>query len=235
MQAILKRCIFFSSLGKKLRAICSLLLVRKLVRVPLPLLWFGTSTTNIQKIVKSANGNLTQDKHQNYNLLRQHAIDWLLLEEILMNRGTVIFLLQHLGFVINWKKSVLTPVQEIAFLGLTINSVHSRTFFKQNKNSESSFRMSEIVKQSTNITSGVDKVGLLTSTIQAVLPARLNCGFLILIRKPFLFRQNCFERKLKNRTEMVGTELRTAQWPDVNSTTWSGVNTDRCLNNSTKG
>ena len=55
---------------------------------------------------------------------------------------------------------------------------HSRTFFKQNKNSESSFRMSEIVKQSTNITSGVDKVGLLTSTIQAVLPARLNCDFL---------------------------------------------------------
>ena len=45
------------------------------------------------------------------------------LEEIIMSRDTVIFLLQHLGFVINWKKSVLTPVQEIEFLGLTINSV----------------------------------------------------------------------------------------------------------------
>ena len=42
----------------------------------LPLLWFGTSTTNIHKIAKSANDNLTQDKHQNNNLLRRHAIDW---------------------------------------------------------------------------------------------------------------------------------------------------------------
>ena len=35
---------------------------------------------------------------------------------------------------------------------------HSGTFFKQNNNSESSFRMSEFVKQSKNINSGIDKV-----------------------------------------------------------------------------
>ena len=41
-------------------------------------------------------------------------------EEIVMSRDTVIFLLQHLGFVINWKTSVvLTTVQELEFLGLT--------------------------------------------------------------------------------------------------------------------
>ena len=38
--------------------------------------WFGTGTTNIHKIVKSANENLTQDKHRNYNLLRRHVIYW---------------------------------------------------------------------------------------------------------------------------------------------------------------
>ena len=62
---------------KKVKAICSLSLVRKLVRVPLKeplflklfLLWFGTSYTHIQKIVNSANDNLMQDKHQNNNLL----------------------------------------------------------------------------------------------------------------------------------------------------------------------
>ena len=52
-------------------------------------------------------------------LLMGHSI-----EEISMCRDTVVFLLQHLGFVINWKKSVLTPVQEIEFLGLKINSVN---------------------------------------------------------------------------------------------------------------
>ena len=45
------------------------------------------------------------------------------LEEIVMSRDTVIFLLQHLGFVINWKKSVLAPVQETEFSDQTINSV----------------------------------------------------------------------------------------------------------------
>ena len=79
VQTRLKRCIFFSSLGKKFKAICSLPLVRKVVRVPLPLLWFGTSTTNIHKIAKSVNDNLTQDKHQENNLLRRQAIDWSLL------------------------------------------------------------------------------------------------------------------------------------------------------------
>ena len=34
------------------------------------------------------------------------------LEEVLMSRDAVILFLQHLGFFINWKKSVLTPVQE---------------------------------------------------------------------------------------------------------------------------
>ena len=75
VQTRLKRCIFFSSLGKKFKAICSLLLVRKLVQVPLSLLWFGTSSSNIHKTVKSTSNNLMQDKHQNNNLLRRHAID----------------------------------------------------------------------------------------------------------------------------------------------------------------
>ena len=35
------------------------------------------------------------------------------LEEILMSRDTLIFLLQHLGVVINLEKSVLKPSQQI--------------------------------------------------------------------------------------------------------------------------
>ena len=50
------------------------------------------------------------------------------LEEILMSRGTVIFLfVQHLGFAINWK-SVLTPVLEIVLLDLTFNSARLEHF-----------------------------------------------------------------------------------------------------------
>ncbi|KAI8497707.1 hypothetical protein Bbelb_243590 [Branchiostoma belcheri] len=40
------------------------------------------------------------------------------------NIDFVVSLLQSLGFLINWEKSQLFPVQEIAFLGMVINSIH---------------------------------------------------------------------------------------------------------------
>ena len=45
------------------------------------------------------------------------------IERLVIVRDTVIFLLQHLGFVINLKKSVMEPVQTIEYLGLVINSI----------------------------------------------------------------------------------------------------------------
>ena len=42
------------------------------------------------------------------------------LKEISQAKETLIFLLQNLGFVINFKKSQLAPVKEIEFLGLVI-------------------------------------------------------------------------------------------------------------------
>lgn len=43
-------------------------------------------------------------------------------EELIQARDIIIFLLQHLGFVINQKKCALQPVQKINFLGLIVNS-----------------------------------------------------------------------------------------------------------------
>ena len=164
------------------------------------------------------------------------------LEETAMSRDTVIFLLQHLGFVINWKKSVLIPVQEIELLDLTINSVTLELSLNKTKIQKVVSRCQNLLNNpQTSILELTRLIDLLTSTIQAVLPARLNCRLLqiqqissnttniIFIGKPFSFRQNCFERKLKNRTEMVGTKLRTAQWSGINPTACRGVNTDRCL------
>ena len=45
------------------------------------------------------------------------------IERLLVARDTQIFLLQHLGFVKNFKKSVMEPVQTIRYLGLVINSI----------------------------------------------------------------------------------------------------------------
>ena len=101
------------------------------------------------------------------------------LEEIVMSRDTVIFLLQHLGFFINWKKSVLTPVQEIEFLGLTINSVTLVLSLNKTKIQKVVSECQKLLKNpQTSILELTRLIGLLTSTIQAVLPARLNCRFL---------------------------------------------------------
>ena len=41
-------------------------------------------------------------------------------DELLMNRDTIIFLLTQSGYVINFKKSILVPVQQTEFLGLEV-------------------------------------------------------------------------------------------------------------------
>ena len=45
------------------------------------------------------------------------------IEEVLMAKDTVIFLLQHLGFITNLEKFGLIPTQNIEFLGLTVDSI----------------------------------------------------------------------------------------------------------------
>ena len=80
------------------------------------------SPPNFHKIIESPN-------YLENILLMGHSI-----EEISMSRDIVIFLLQYLGFVINWKRSVLTPLQEIEFLGLKNNSVKREISIRESKN-----------------------------------------------------------------------------------------------------
>lgn len=44
-------------------------------------------------------------------------------EGILQDRDSTLWLLQHLGFVINWTKSVLDPSHCMEYLGLVIDSL----------------------------------------------------------------------------------------------------------------
>ena len=46
------------------------------------------------------------------------------IKDVLIAIDMVIFLLQHLGFVINLIKSILTPSQKIEFLGLLVDSLN---------------------------------------------------------------------------------------------------------------
>ena len=61
------------------------------------------------------------DQHSNRYLLADMLLIGRTLPDILMARGTLIFLL-HLGFVINLRKVVLHPVKQTEFMGLVINT-----------------------------------------------------------------------------------------------------------------
>ena len=89
----------------------------------------------------------------------------LALEELLMSRDTMIFFLTQLGFVINLKKSVLVPVQQIEFLGLEIDSVEMKLFLPQRKVAEIA-QMSQNAMEGSVILRHLTKLlGKLTSTI----------------------------------------------------------------------
>ena len=100
-------------------------------------------------------------------------------EDISIYCDTVMFLLQHLGFVDNWKKSILRPVQEIKYVGLKINSVSLDISLTEEKIQKVKTKCQNLLTEpETSILELAQVIGLLASTIQAVLPARLQCQYL---------------------------------------------------------
>ena len=101
------------------------------------------------------------------------------LEEILIACDSVIFLLQHLGFVINFKKCVLEPTQEIEFLGMIVNSKTMTLTLPLEKVQKIKNQCLEIYQaQEITLLELTRLLGTLASTIQAILPARLQFRYL---------------------------------------------------------
>ena len=93
-------------------------------------------------------------------------------DEILMARDTLIFLFQHLGIVINIKKSILQPVQEIELLGLQINSQETAFTLPQAK-------VQGLIKYCQEVPQKLRRlIESLCSTAQAVLPAFFQVRYL---------------------------------------------------------
>ena len=88
------------------------------------------------------------------------------LEEIVAARVSVIFLLQHLGFVINFKKCVLEPTQEIEFLGMIVNSKTMTLSLPQEKVQKIKSQCLEVYRgQEITLLELTRLLGTLTSTV----------------------------------------------------------------------
>ena len=101
------------------------------------------------------------------------------LEETILSRDSVIYLLQNLGFVINLKKSVLHPTQRIEFLRMIIDSVEMTVTLPQEKVESISKRYQDILPmQEVSIKDLAKLLGTLSSTALLILPAPLYMRYL---------------------------------------------------------
>ena len=98
---------------------------------------------------------------------------------VMAQKETLIFPLQNLGIVINFKKSQLTPVKEIEFLGLVINLVDMTLALPQEKVLDIQIKWAQLIASpKTTIMQLTKLLGKLSFTAQAVLPARIQCRYL---------------------------------------------------------
>ena len=98
-------------------------------------------------------------------------------EGILRDRDSILWLLQYLGFVINWKKSVLHPVQCMEYLGFVINSIEMKLFLPPGKMPQLVQDCKDLIlEKGASVRTLSHIIGKLTSTMQAVLPAPLHSG-----------------------------------------------------------
>ena len=96
-------------------------------------------------------------------------------EELTLTRGTLIYLLHNLGFLINIKKSVLQSYQTMQFLGIEIKSIDMAITLPQQKKDQTEKQCQDLLrKSSVSVRELTQFIGRLVSTAIAVLPAPLQ-------------------------------------------------------------
>lgn len=105
------RCLLQCSSMRRHEEICKVSVGGQLLRILMPLLWSRSSSKILLRRI-----NIRLIIYLDDILIMGET-----LAEILVNQDSIIFLIQHLGFVINIGKSQLEPSTEIQFLG--VNSI----------------------------------------------------------------------------------------------------------------
>ena len=94
-------------------------------------------------------------------LMIRHTI-----EERLVARDSVIFLLQQLGFVLKLKKPVLTPTLRIEFLGVTVGSLIMTLSLPEKKVLKVQKQCQELLQKTTSVDFRINKTHRLIYCLQ---------------------------------------------------------------------
>ena len=110
-------------------------------------------------------------EHTNYKLLGRYVVDRP------YNRRNV-YAQRHLGFVLNLRKSILTPTQRTKFLGMTVDSLIRTLCLPEKKVSKGQKKSLEHLQKAQvpilEILELTKLIGFLSLTIQGVTPVQIN-------------------------------------------------------------
>ena len=101
---------------------------------------------------------------------------------------TAIDLLESLGFLVNYDKSVLDPVQEIVFLGFVLNSIAKEVGLPQQKLSQIQQEARQLLsQQQVSARALASFIGKLSAAILAIYPAPFHYRSLQQLKHKALF------------------------------------------------
>ena len=137
--------------------------------------------------------------------------------QLLVDMNSLVFLLRNLGLVVNDNKSIMTPVTQIEYLGMTIDSVKMELALPSAKVQAIIAQCRELRAQKTVTIQALARIiGTLTSTVQAILPAPLYYRHMQLLRTKALARISSYATKIDldqgSRTELTWWIDHLKQW-----------------------
>ena len=182
------------------------------------------------------------------SILRQSGVrlvayldDFLIMGETrqltLQHAATTLNLLEGLGFVVNYPKSVLIPSQEIEFLGFIVNSLNLSLSLPTDKIKKVRQNCQRLLDNPVVTVWELAKfLGLLSASIQAVFPAPLNYRYLqhaknsVLKKNPKILRSPCHSRpKGPSGSALVEGQPSCLEWKGPSPSTYRPYHQDRCL------
>ena len=237
VQARSKGCMLLCSFTEKIEEIHSVPLVRKLIRIFVPMFWLGSYPTNFHKIIENSNCNFASHKYKNDYLLERHASNGSLYRKGKHVPRHSNLLVTTSGFCNQLEKVCFDTSAGDGIFVAKNQLTQPRNISHRRENTESKNKMSKFTDRTSTIdcrinnsdwfvdinnpSSIASKITMLVSSAAANITLK---------GKPFISAKNSSEPPIKNRITMVDKKSRSLQWSIISSTSCTGSHTDRCLN-----
>ena len=165
-----QRCVLDGTSMSGRQEVPSICMERASVAVSSPGVWTSFGTPVFHQTDETGGGVIKEDWHEVDVIFGRCSGDESTQEMGLRDRDSVLFLLQKLGFIINWKKSELQPEQIMEFLGFSVNSMDMTLSLPRNKILDIRSRCQDMIRcSSVSVRQLAKLIGKLTATALAII------------------------------------------------------------------